>query len=396
MNSAHTGLSNRWVSILVAEGIDESVLDGKQHPCPICAGSDRFRFDDKGEGRWYCNHCGAGDGYSMLCKKFGYDFREAKARVEKAAGLVQPRHAKTAMSDRRKRDLLTNTWNIAVPYAEGMRDYLLSRGIPERLHSNPAIRWHPSLRLDEHTTSPAIIIKCYRWGIDGRPEPATIQRHWVNLGTKKMMPAPIKLDGIFTPLGGRPVNGVLGVCEGYITALSVMAMQSPEARCPVWPCMSAEQLIKFVPPPEVHTLFIFIDVDKSFTGQAAGYALAKKLRNQFPTGLEIVVCYPTYKQNVDVDFNDKLKERACPPSSSPSPTPADAATPSVSHDDDCPSTHPSTSARAPSCAGPAARGTTGSIPTAPMDASSAGTPVDATTTATRTIAGEATADSTPN
>lgn len=394
--NAHLGLSGRWVSILVAEGIDESVLDGKQHPCPICAGSDRFRFDDKGEGRWYCNHCGAGDGFSLLCQKFGYDFIEAKKRVEKAAGIAQVRKASALVSDSTKRARLTEVWNRAVPYAEGMRDYLLARGIPERLHNHRDMRWHPSLRCSAAGhESPAIVLKCYHLDASGTVKPATIQRHWVNLGTKMMMPSPVKLDGIFTPLGGRPVNGVLGVCEGYITALSVMAMQSPEARCPVWPCMSAEQLIKFVPPPEVHTLFIFIDVDKSFTGQAAGYALAKRLHVLRPD-LEIIVCYPTYNQNVDFDYNDLLKERVCLPSSSPSPTPVDAATPSASRDDDCPSILPSTSARAPSCVGPAAKGTTGSILTAPMGASSAGTPVDATTTATRTIAGEATADSTPN
>jgi hypothetical protein len=217
----------------------------------------------------------------------------------------------------------------------------------------------------------------------------------VNLGTKMMMPSPIKLDGIFCPLGGAPDRGVLGVCEGYITALSVMAMQSPDARMPVWACMSAEQLVKFVPPPNVSTLFIFIDVDKSFTGQAAGYALAKRLRVIRPD-LEIVVCYPTYNQNVDVDYNDILKERACLPSSNPSPTLADATTPSASRVGDCPSIPPNTSGKVRSGVDPAARGTTGSIPTAPMDASSADTPVDATTTATRTTAAGATAGSIPS
>lgn len=331
MGNAHQAVANRWVSILVAEGIDDSVLDGKQHPCPVCAGKDRFRFDDKGEGRWYCNHCGAGDGYSLLCKKFGYDFKEAKARVEKLAGVVQMRQIKTPMPDHKKRELMNKTWNDGKPDAPGLRDYLLSRGIPESLHFNPTMRWHPDLLCTSGSVrSQAILIKCYRWGIDGKPEPVTIQRHWPNLGTKMMMPAPIKLDGIFCPLGGRPTKGQLGVCEGYITALSCMALQPIPGMMPVWPTMSAEQLVKFLPPPEVKMLYIYIDVDCSFTGQAAGYALAKRLRTLRPD-LATVVSYPTHLQNIDYDFNDLLKGKdPWPAASSNTAIDADAATASAS------------------------------------------------------------------
>jgi hypothetical protein len=35
----------------------------RHQACPVCGGSDRFRFDDKeGRGTWFCNQCGAGDG----------------------------------------------------------------------------------------------------------------------------------------------------------------------------------------------------------------------------------------------------------------------------------------------------------------------------------------------
>ncbi|MCW5705488.1 MAG: hypothetical protein KIT82_23260, partial [Bradyrhizobium sp.] len=37
----------RWKQILsVAAGIDSRHLDGKHHPCPMCGGKDRWRFDD--------------------------------------------------------------------------------------------------------------------------------------------------------------------------------------------------------------------------------------------------------------------------------------------------------------------------------------------------------------
>lgn len=306
----HQGLDGHWVSILKAESIDEALLDGRQHPCPVCGGKDRFRFDDKGEGRWYCNHCGSGDGYSLLCRKFGYSFVEAKAKVQSMLGILPERApAKRAMSNDKKRELMNRTWNNAKPEAPALREYLSGRGIPESLHFNPAIRWHPQLRYDETgAMAPAAVIKCYRWGIDGKPEPATLQRHWPSIPLKKMMPAPIKLDGIFCPLGGHPHEGVMGICEGYVTALSCMTF-FPH---PVWAAMSADQLTKFVPPPDVRKLVIFIDVDKSFTGQAAGYALAKHMKVLHPD-LEVAVQYPTYKQDVDFDFNDLLKQQGSLP-----------------------------------------------------------------------------------
>ena len=63
-------VSGRWVSILLATGVDESYLTGKHGPCPLCGeGKDRWRFTDhKGEGRWICNHCGKGDGFELLVK----------------------------------------------------------------------------------------------------------------------------------------------------------------------------------------------------------------------------------------------------------------------------------------------------------------------------------------
>lgn len=56
-----------WPRILPALGIQ--VLKNRHQPCPVCGGSDRFRFDDReGRGTWYCNQCGAGDGLKLVEK----------------------------------------------------------------------------------------------------------------------------------------------------------------------------------------------------------------------------------------------------------------------------------------------------------------------------------------
>ena len=49
----------RWRQILPALGIDAKFLTGRNCPCPICGGKDRFRFIDRrdGDGMWLCSQC---------------------------------------------------------------------------------------------------------------------------------------------------------------------------------------------------------------------------------------------------------------------------------------------------------------------------------------------------
>ena len=68
----------QWPSILGAlAGLSADQLTDKHQPCPLCAGTDRYRFDDQdGNGSWFCNKCGgknhtggAGNGMDMLMRK---------------------------------------------------------------------------------------------------------------------------------------------------------------------------------------------------------------------------------------------------------------------------------------------------------------------------------------
>ena len=53
----------RWPEILAAlAGLSGEQLSNRHQPCPLCAGTDRYRFDDKdGSGSWFCNQCGGKD-----------------------------------------------------------------------------------------------------------------------------------------------------------------------------------------------------------------------------------------------------------------------------------------------------------------------------------------------
>jgi len=78
-----------WPRILPALGV--KVVKNRHQPCPVCGGSDRFRFDDReGRGTWYCNQCGAGDGLKLVEKVFGVSASEAAGKVSALTGSLPP------------------------------------------------------------------------------------------------------------------------------------------------------------------------------------------------------------------------------------------------------------------------------------------------------------------
>ncbi len=82
--------AGRWPEILRAVlGWNEELTDGRNHPCPMCGGTDRFRFSDlDGDGSVFCNQCfrDGGDGFATIMWALGIDFTEAKAAVAEYLG----------------------------------------------------------------------------------------------------------------------------------------------------------------------------------------------------------------------------------------------------------------------------------------------------------------------
>src|SRR3954452_9391985 len=80
----------RWLGILIELGVSPKLLANRHGPCPMCGGTDRFRFDDKeGRGTWICNHCGAGDGPELVKRMANVDFKGAARMVEGIVGKVE-------------------------------------------------------------------------------------------------------------------------------------------------------------------------------------------------------------------------------------------------------------------------------------------------------------------
>ena len=130
---------HRWQYILPRIGIEPRYLRNTHQPCPVCGGRDRFRFDDKdGQGTYYCNQCGAGNGFTLVMKHLHCGFPEAAHTVARILGLEaeqgadapvfrQPVPAAASPEDRQ--EALLKAWNAAAPLGSIAADYCRSRGL---------------------------------------------------------------------------------------------------------------------------------------------------------------------------------------------------------------------------------------------------------------------------
>lgn len=281
----------KWPGILAALGIKEELLRNRQGPCPICGGKDRFRFDDKeGQGTWYCNSCGAGNGYTLLQKFKHWSPGEVLKALDKEAGNIAAAAPRRAISNERLNTFISELWASA-KYPELALDYLRGRGLtltalPASLRGAEAMP-HPELK----DRLPGLVARIE----DVSGGLVTLHRTFVDPELEKrkaVMPVPdgktilgaaVRLDSI--------LSQTLIVAEGIETALAAreLVFRASGQRLTAWATVSAEGMAKLAITPSVRKVLIFGDADGSYTGQTAAYALAKRL---VASGVEAEVYLP--------------------------------------------------------------------------------------------------------
>lgn len=297
----------KWPWLLSHFGVNESYLKNKHGPCPICNdGKDRFRFDDKnGRGTWICNQCGSGDGYSMLQKLNGWTFREAVENVERVVGKAFVSDVKKETDSAKQMAAVKRIWGESEQISVGDPAWLyLNRRtgielIPASLRYHPALSYYDGEKFVGHF--PALIAAVTDkdgLGIGVHRIYLTTDGHKAPVERVKKLLAGKPIDVCAVRLG--PVSESIGVAEGIETAIAA----SMRFGITTWAAISAGFMEKWIPPNGVKRVSVFGDNDASFTGQAAAYQLAKRLRAK---GMGVEVFIPEEAGTDWLDATRKLK-----------------------------------------------------------------------------------------
>lgn len=310
----HRAIDGRWRETLVDFGIDPSCLSGKHSPCPVCGGTDRFRFDDKDRrGTWICSQaCNdgrkAGDGMTLV-QKFnnwsfvetlnafaGYLGFEGRAVDRKAPPAPTPRPVEVAVATQRVKDLLSTM--TAPDMVADVVTYLTGRNVWP-LPNECALYAHVGVEYRRQSLAKSWVSEgvfpCLIAPVkDLYGETVTLHATYLENGAKLVR---IDSDGtelparkIFSPMTGRvgcavrlqPIDGTtLGIAEGIETALSAHRIHG----LPVWSCLNTSLLASFVPPPGIHRVVVFADHD--VPGMKAAWELGKHLEGRCTVDIEL-------------------------------------------------------------------------------------------------------------
>ncbi|WP_348653210.1 toprim domain-containing protein [uncultured Sulfurimonas sp.] len=288
----------RWLDVLTALGVDQRYLINRHGKCPFCGGRDRYRFDNKdGYGTFFCNHCGAGDGFKFLSKMFNWDFKKSVTEIRQIIGdcrvvvmkKTDPRRGLKAIAQKVK----------PINGDSDLVQYLKNRGItscPDSLKEAELYYFEDGIKTGPFTTMVALITNNLGKGVSYHLTYTHKQHKLKCSAPKKIMTPVIPMKGAYVEL--YPVEEHICVAEGIETALSIHDLTG----LPVISALNAQNLSALSLPSLVKKVEIWGDNDASYCGQRASYALAEQLTRK---GVEVIVHIPP---TVGKDWLDTLNE----------------------------------------------------------------------------------------
>lgn len=285
----------RWPSILPQLGVSKDFLVNKHGPCPLCEGKDRFRFDDNGHGMWFCNQCGSGDGVALAMKYNRWEFKEAAREIEKAANGA-PIAVRKGPDIAKVKATMNSIWRSGIPLTAHPATVAWWKSRVGDVPIFPDLRAVSALNCPEHGDHPGMVALVR----DSDGKPVNLHRTYLTMdGRKAEFGDPRRVMPVPLPKGSCVRLGVpgdeLGIAEGIETAIAVTKLFN----VPCWAALNAGNMEGWIPPPDVKVV-IFGDNDRSYTGQASAFALAKRLMREKRT---VRVRLPT---QIGWDWNDVL------------------------------------------------------------------------------------------
>jgi putative DNA primase/helicase len=320
-----------WHRVLPMLGVEPALIENPKRsgPCPIeGGGKTRFRFDNKaGRGTWICNHCGAGDGVSLVAKVNGTDVRGAIQLIRGAIGgtkhqpefrrakPVEP-DVKTPQQIEKARDGLKRAWCKAKAIIDTPAQlYLQNRVVGLNLTwLASSFRFRDELfHFDSETakksrlpcllsrvvdaSSPSHVVTLHRTYLSSTGQKAGVSPDQV----KKLMPATVEKIGGESIQLNTATGALVIVTEGIESGLAwVMACKN---RYPVYAAISCGNLAKFKWPMGTKAILIASDHDavNPKTGLRPGLHHAKILKERaVEAGIKAIIKIPD-TQGIDWD-----------------------------------------------------------------------------------------------
>jgi putative DNA primase/helicase len=306
----------RWPDILRRLGLlSSAALAGKDVPCPMCGGHDRFRFSDKGFGRWFCRGCGqGGDGVRLIQAIKHIDFALAAAMVESVVGKVS--YGASAAPGAKDPDAPKDPmkpWRNAGPVVRSspVDIYLKGRGLELTDEEASTLRFSPALwHWPTKTRWPAMLARvALATGED-------ITSHQTFIEPDGSGKAELEKPRLFAA-GGKTIGGGVWfgaaaehefiVAEGIESTLSAMRIFGVTAGCAA---LSEGGIRNLILPPEARLVRIFPDHDELGQSLSAAHDATRRWRAEGRT------VRATMSEMVGEDANDvwlaRLRKRNAP------------------------------------------------------------------------------------